>query len=153
MDNDNIPAGYQVVITSWENDADHYKDQTFSGLSKEDAAFIIDLAKLFKSVNHHGDSGFGGSARHYQMNRKGSDYEEDLMDAWDAVVAKHPGISEAVRESFVPEERDFGYYGEMATELVHYPGEDYHDGYIRVFDDFKVFFFETEVKNVSKEFA
>jgi hypothetical protein len=38
-----IPAGYQVSVTSWENDGDNYRTETIPGLSKEGAQFLVDL--------------------------------------------------------------------------------------------------------------
>lgn len=46
-----IPAGYRVTISSWENDADNYKDVIIEGLSKERVEFVIKLCKLFRSKN------------------------------------------------------------------------------------------------------
>jgi hypothetical protein len=47
-----IPAGYRLIVTSWENDADNYKTETISGLSESSTRFLIDLYKLFYSKNN-----------------------------------------------------------------------------------------------------
>ena len=54
-----IPAGYRVTITSWENDADNYKDTIHEGLSKERVEYILELCKLFKSGSNNGGATFG----------------------------------------------------------------------------------------------
>lgn len=54
-----IPAGYRITITSWENDADNYKDTIHEGLSKERVEYIIELCKLFKSGSNNGGKTFG----------------------------------------------------------------------------------------------
>lgn len=43
-----IQAGYQLHITSWENDGDNYKTQTLSGIAtREDVKFLLAIANLF----------------------------------------------------------------------------------------------------------
>lgn len=47
-----IKAGYQISITSWENDGDNYNTITISGLTKDRVKYIIAMCKLFASDNH-----------------------------------------------------------------------------------------------------
>ena len=54
-----IPAGYRVTITSWENDADNYKDTIHEGLTKERVEYILELCKMFKSGSNNGGKTFG----------------------------------------------------------------------------------------------
>lgn len=150
---ENIPAGYRLSITSWENDADHYKDQIFEGLTGADVRYLVQFAKLFRSQSRH-DGGFGGSAR---QHIGGADaYWTSLRAAIDGVVARHPDISQRVRESYVPiadaEECWQDVYSNVITELVSYPGDDYDSTYFRVYDSFKVHFFESPVEEVTDKF-
>ena len=150
---DNIPAGYQLQITSWENDADCYKTQVFSGLTKEDCKFLIELGKLFRSDYRvkKGEKAFGGgSGRDVTM--------EEVMDAYDAVIQKHQDkITPSLLEQFKVD-RDEEYaedgYNENITELVGYPEEDYYSEiqYFRVFDSYEVFYHPGPVQNVTSEF-
>lgn len=47
-----IKAGYQITITSWENDGDNYNNITLSGLTKARVTYIIAMCKLFTSTKH-----------------------------------------------------------------------------------------------------
>lgn len=156
----NILPGYRLTITSWENDADQYKDISFDGLTKEDTAFLIDLASLFTSVNNPKEGkGFGGSESHYVRKHMGRNYWEDLANAWDEVIANHPDISKDARDKFFVQrdedsELDQDAYSELATKLVSYPGEYYGDAsYIRVFSSFEVHYIPQEVEDVTKQFT
>lgn len=52
----NIPAGYTLTITSWENDADNRADKTLHGLSEADVRFYLNLLNRFRS---HRSGGLG----------------------------------------------------------------------------------------------
>jgi len=54
-----IPAGYRVTISSWENDADNYKDTIHEGITKERVEYILELCKMFKSGSNNGGKTFG----------------------------------------------------------------------------------------------
>lgn len=43
-----IPAGYRITVTSWENDADHYKTVVKEGLDEERTKLWAALCKLFQ---------------------------------------------------------------------------------------------------------
>ena len=43
-----IPSGYQIQITSWENDGDNYNTQILEGLTKDCAKALVEFAKIFK---------------------------------------------------------------------------------------------------------
>ena len=47
-----ISAGYRLIVTSWENDADNYKTKSMDGLSEEATYFLGALIKLFYSKNN-----------------------------------------------------------------------------------------------------
>lgn len=124
-----IPAGFQLQVTSWENDADCYNTVTYSGLTREDCAFLIDVAKLFQSRNRV-TGGFG--------NQSPDEFEVDA--AIDKIIAKHPGISaEYAATNF-----------DSAIELVD--GYGYESDYVRVYDTHQVFYYETPVANVTGDF-
>lgn len=147
-----IPAGYQLQITSWENDADCYKTQVFSGLTKEDCQFLIELGKLFRSDYRvkKGEKAFGGSC--------GREIAFDVvMDAYDAVIAKHKDkITPSLLEQFQVErgEDDEYHYGDCIAELVGYPEEEYYHEiqYFRVFDSYKVYLYPEAIREVTEEF-
>lgn len=43
------PAGYTIVVESWENDGDYRATKTMSGLSREHARIVFNFAQLFLS--------------------------------------------------------------------------------------------------------
>lgn len=59
-----IPAGYMLGITTWENDADHYKTIFKTGLqSKEEVnQYLWDLSHCRSSQSRSDNSGFGNNA-------------------------------------------------------------------------------------------
>jgi len=156
-----IPVGYSLTITSWENDADCYKDVNFYGLAYEDVWFLIDLAKLFKSMNNYGDPGFGGGAWHWKNGEK--NYFSDVYAAIDEVVEKYKNINvsselygqwSTLREDaeIDPEYGDDG-YNQMIQELVSYPEDEYYRGnYIRVFSGFTVRYYKAAVEDCTRDF-
>lgn len=79
-----IPAGFRVTINSWENDGDAKRSEIKEGLSREMAAFYVDVAKLFYSKNNYrGPKGFGNMY---------SPSKEELKEAHAAakqVILKH----------------------------------------------------------------
>lgn len=58
-----IPKGFIVEIESWENDGDHYGTVMNTGLTKEQADFLVKIARAFVSKNgsytNRSASGFG----------------------------------------------------------------------------------------------
>lgn len=143
MSNENIPAGYQLHVTTWENDADNYSTQIINGLTEEDVHFLLSLARNFKSRNDT-KPGLGND-----------EVDTDVLTSLirDALEA-NPDISSAVRADWIEGIAS----GDIAYELfidrlLGSPGEGYGGYFCRVFDDYEVFYFKTEVKNVSDKFS
>lgn len=44
-----IKSGYRIVVTSWENDGDNYKDVITDGLTETDLNFLLQIAANFSS--------------------------------------------------------------------------------------------------------
>lgn len=155
MKND-IQPGYALSLTSWENDADCYKTQTFTGLPEADVKFLIALAKLFYSTNGS-KKGFGGASWHYKGGRE--KFFTDMYAAVDKVVKKHAdaGVTPELYEQWVidrSEEYFEDAYNEMISTLVGYPEEEMYqsDGYIRVFESFTVHHYPCVIEDVTDKF-
>lgn len=150
----NIPAGYQVTITSWENDADYYKDEIFQGLSEADAKFLTELCPLFGSYHsyHNPNYRFGGD-----WNRK--DLEERwsrMVEVINEVLAANLDISDGMKKKWtVDQTKQYwkGDYEESISELVGNCGEGYSGNYRRVFESLVVHYFPTEVEDVTSKFS
>lgn len=59
MKHNRIPAGYKIIITTWENDGDNYNTAHMSGLSWYQVRLLVKLAELFYSHNQQGERGYG----------------------------------------------------------------------------------------------
>jgi len=132
-----IPAGYQIHITSWENDGDHYATQILSGLSEEDVCFYAELLPLFVSQSRGG------------FSNRDNVLMESVIEAIEKVLANHPKISNKLRKQFIdssPTEHDV--IVETMRELLGY--SEYYT--FRVFSDMKVFYYQTPVKEVTAQF-
>jgi hypothetical protein len=134
-----IPAGYQLLITSWENDGDNYNTKIVSGLTEEDVACYLEILNLFKSCSR------GGFANEVDDNG------EEAAKAISAVLEKHPNASKATIERFTFGESE--YIGDHARDAMYdLLGCSEHYGF-RVFDRATVYYFETPVKDVTKKFV
>ena len=126
-----IPAGYRVTITSWENDADNYKDSIHEGLSKERVEYILELCKLFKSGSNNGGKTFGN------MNESGRNARTMLAKAEQAVRAvleKHRAVLNECELANLDAEEDDMEVSEIVCEFL-----DSSEYYIfRVFSEAKV---------------
>lgn len=158
----NIPTGWQIQITTWENDADDYQTQTISGLPKEeDVYFYIDLASQFKS------NGRADGQCNYGNN---SQYASTIVGIVLEMLEKHPNISEQVRNLWEAEfegmdmtvdidEDDYNagdrLYELLVDNILGYPVNDYYadqERFCRVFDKFRVFYFAEPMHEVTHLF-
>lgn len=141
-----IPAGYQLHITTWENDGDSYKTKILNGLKKEDVDFYLSIVKNFTSKNDHRRRGYGN----------GSINEKDLENIISNALATSPHLSKDIRDVWdaIPENPDYksDWNYESLTELLGTP-EQYDDLYFcRVFESFKVYYIPTHINEVTSEF-
>lgn len=137
-----IPAGYQIQITSWENDADHYNTVIKSGLTKDTAKFLLRFAELFKSANNHRDPGFGNQCR---------DHDETDWDAlstkFSTLVLKYPSALKEIGWDTLDIKEDD--YLRDAIHELHYElfgGSEYFS--FRVFDKAESYYYPEAVKAV-----
>lgn len=142
-----IPAGYRIVVTSWENDADNYNTGIIEGLTRPEAKFVAEFVMLFSSQNDHRNRGIGNM---YEP----TDAELAKAEAKvKAVVERHKATIQAseVLQYFLNEGEfnDCGWH-EFAYDLNLAGGEFY----TRVMDDFTVEFYPEplEVQDVTAEF-
>lgn len=150
----NIPSGYQLHVTTWENDGDGSATKIWSGLTREDCEFLVTLVKKFESSSlHRGGLGNDGTTT------------EQLLGAFFDALNQHQGISDDMKQLFdeviTAQEDD-----DVAAEILHdilcdrllgYPMDEFYatnyTNFCRVFDDFEVFYFPEEVKTVTHLFS
>lgn len=149
---ENIKAGYQLNVTTWEGDADSYKTKTLSGLTEEDVKFYVAWGTQFYSRNN-------------QLYKKGlgngGNTEQEIIDTFYKALSvcrpTSPEILSTVEdiESYRErQEKQANYIHEvLVDDLLNYT-ESYYDYayFTRVFDSFQVFYFPTDIENVTNKF-
>lgn len=138
-----IPVGFQLHITTWENDADHYNTEIISGLTENDVRFLIDVASAFKSQNNHDAPGLGN----------GTVAGDQLQELIREKLFSHPNISDKLKREWseVKDDEDYA-YSILVDSLLGSPQEDYDMNFCRVFDSAQVFYFPEEVLDVTEDF-
>lgn len=150
-----FPKGYQLHVTTWENDGDFYQTEILSGLTEADVRFYLDLANRFKSRNQSGKSGMGN----------GEVTAKQLLELAQDLITKHPGISRSIKLDWIDaidkvenhdEELDLD-CAEMiytlVTNIIGYPAESIDVmNFCRVFDSFEVYYFPEDVMSVTEKF-
>jgi hypothetical protein len=143
----NIPKGYQLRINTWENDLDSCDTNTISCLTAEDVKFYLHIARHFTSCNNK-KPGLGNT------NIKLDKLAKIINDA----LLAHPDISLEHNELWKQEgegEDDIECLFDILCDTLL--GHQQYDGgykpyFCRVFDSYEVYFFETEVEDVSSHF-
>lgn len=124
-----IPTGYQLHVTTWENDADDYKTQIISGLSFIEVLFYVEFASKFASVNAE-VPGLGNEEH----------YEATLKEVLDEVAKKYVLGIELEKRLESP---NFN-VREFVVSILGTPvGYDYD--FCRVFESYKVLYFDIPV--------
>ena len=137
---DIIPPGYQLHITSWENDADNYNTKIFSGLTKEDVRFYIHFLNHFKSHKSYGNE----SIEDYPDAEKIA-----ITSAYETCRPTTPQLLEDVETSIEHwETSDSSCDWVYQTVGIWCEGERY-----RVFDSCEVYLVHTPIPNVTEEFV
>lgn len=149
-----IKAGYQLHVTTWENDADNYATNICSGLSEEDTRFYIAWIKQFKSRNGWREKGLGN----------GSNTEQNIIDSFKTALEvckpTSPEMVEIVDEYLKAIESDFdtaasNIYDWLCDEVLNRPMDEYYASelfFTRVVESYKVFYIPTDIENVTAQF-
>lgn len=127
-----ILAGYQLNVTSYEGDANHYNTKTMHGLSLAEVKFHIALVQVFASYGRKG-MGLGNECPS----------NEEYIKVILPILKAHPCAAEYL------EEKD-SYAVENAVECIvmEYIGYSYESNYNRAYDGHTVYFFENDVPEV-----
>ena len=152
--NKNISAGFQLVVDSWENDADSPKTITLYGLSREKVLFFLDFLKGLDSDDE-------------RYSNQGIE-DELLIEYVNEVLLRHPSVAREIVEEYdlghtvedIPDEQDFSYYVsdsyyQIIVDLLGSPENSYYQdehNFCRVFESAEVYFVPNEIVNVTKDF-
>lgn len=138
---DNIPSGYQIHITSWENDADNYKTKIVSGLTKEDVQFYLHFLNHFEMNKPYGN----GRITKYPDAEKNA-----ITNAYEKCRPTSPQLLEDVENSFEYWKTNDHNNCDWVYDTVGFWSN--HDFY-RVFDSCEVYLILTPILNVTGEFV
>lgn len=144
-----ILAGYQLHITTWENDGDSYKTKILSGLTEADVKFYIDIASRFKSDGMRTNRGLYFLGNQYVPTEKLADLIEECLNI-------HPDITAEIRthwEEFLADPTD---PMEWFNNILGSPDDEYYYDYknfCRVFEEFEVFYYPQSVANATALFT
>lgn len=124
-----IPTGYQLHITTWENDADDYKTQIISGLSFNEVLFYVDFASKFASVNA-------------DVPGLGNSYHDDetLKEVLQPILEEHI-LGATLETRLYGKDLDIR---EFVEGVLGSP-VGYDDSFCRVFSGYKVLYFDIPV--------
>lgn len=149
-----IPKGYQVHITTWENDGDNYSTQILSGLTAGDVTFYIAIASKFKMYR---EPEIGNS---YVPAEKLAEIISDILKQSRPTLRPEvvqPWV-EAL-EKFTADEKDeeewaADFIYENLLELLGSPSEFYCDepNFCRMVESIKVFYIPEDCEDITDEF-
>lgn len=129
-------AGYYVVVSSWENDADHPDTVTYPVQSLDDAQNHVDFALLFRSKSRHADG-------------IGNYYEDDkyaVVGAFIDFYNTHPDFFENWKP--IDEDTDYDELDWLVDECLDLAsdlGLAGGDFYTRVCESVQIRYFPTDV--------
>lgn len=82
---------YELKVTTWENDGDHYQTNSVIVTSQEDHDFYVQLINMFRSCNARNNPGLG--------NEEIS--EETLQEVVEELMEEHPNMSLALKNEWI----------------------------------------------------
>jgi hypothetical protein len=136
----NIPSGYQLHITSWENDADNYKTKIISGLTKDDVQFYLHFLSLFEMDKPYGN----GSVIEYPDAEKIA-----VTNAYNKCRPTSPQLLEDVKNSI----EHWKTSDDSCDWVYETIGTHGYGDFYRVFFSCEVYLIRTPIPNVTEEFV
>lgn len=176
-----MKPGYQLQVTSWENDGDNYKTEITSGLTEDELRLRLFICAAF-GFDH------GGNIKLDYSPVSGNDENRlgDLVELWNMASAKFPAAAAKVYLGGMPTEEDVDLYEErrrlryndasrndphymravaavdpflgrftdFVQSLVSHPSEGYDemDYYFRYAETVKVFYIPSAIEDVTSKF-
>lgn len=148
-----IPAGYQIHFSTWENDMDSFATEIWSGITqKEDVHFLVDLANRFQSKHTPKKRGVGNSSVSC----------EDLVELVTKCLDRHPLISSDMRALFMtevdPDDEETTaerWYDLLCDRMLGYPENEHYaseENFCRVMDNIKVYWIPNPIEEVTESF-
>ena len=137
----NIPAGYQLSISTWENDYDNYKTETLNGLTSEDVQFYICFLNYFKR------KGFGNET--VDSETIGIEERIAITEAYNQYPPSSPELLERVQSSLADWKDNPNESHDWITDLIGF----WNDGeYYRVIEKIDVHYVPQVIEDVTQQF-
>lgn len=144
----NIPAGYQIQIVTWENDADNYMTNVISGLTQAQAKMHYELAMFFVSGTNNKGKGLDGRGNYgnADVSYEGGGHGTPEGDRF----SRNQFDETAFTAEFLEFCKDTGlntekFHGDLYETVV---GTWCEGEYLRVVESIKVYYFPKEVKAI-----
>jgi hypothetical protein len=144
-----IKAGYQLHVTTWENDADAYVTKIISGLTEEDTRFYIAWAQQFVSRHGWKLKGLGNGAN------TAEEILQSLQNALDICWPTNLALVETIQELLESEYSGDWAHELLCEDLLGYPVQECYmskSHFTRVFESFKVFYIPVDIEQVTSKF-
>lgn len=168
---ENIPTGYLLKLTTWENDADNYATVFTADIQTTDEVnFFIEIAELFYSCHSSNDPNkrtYGNSDRSDEAPDPSNKYQRDtdyyLVDDIKKIVDEYRSKGLVIPDGWdystwdksnLPKDPtwdvDLCWYCDLLSDF----GIDtWADGeYWRVLENWEVFFVPSQIENVTHKF-
>lgn len=147
--NPTIPAGYMLVIDSWENDDDNPGSKILTGLSREDVKFYFHFLKQFHSQYNPDRIGCGFGNKQIEIGKENLE-KLALSTAYHTHPPSSPELLTEVTFSLNgwAENPDESYDWVYDTIGYWQDGEAY-----RVFESAKVYYIPQAIPNIVSEFG
>ena len=146
-----IPSGFQLHITSWENDADNYKTEVISGLTREDVKFYLHFLGHFYSQYTNSKNKIGKGFGNMEEFESGVNQERVAIEsAWENCPPSSPDLIEQVKDSIDGWKENPNEIYDWVYDTIGYWFEGQ---YYRVFESFKIYYIPEEINCVTNEFS
>ncbi len=145
MNNKDIPSGFQLHVTTWENDADNYKTAILSGLTDEDVKFYISLAKEFESRNNRFNKGLGNGSLNPDV------FEPILKKK----LEEFPLLSSKIRTEWEAAIDYRSFWDKLVETILEMPDEGMmvaHRNFVRVYSHHRVYYIPAPIRDVTDDF-
>lgn len=125
-----IKAGYELKVTSWENDGDCYNTKSIQGLTKEGCLRLVMFCEEVSQSRWESNSALVENALKNETVK--------------TLLTKHFSEDYDFKEEYLED-----YTSELLYELI---GNSYESDYPRVLESYEVYFHKEELHDLSKEF-
>lgn len=143
-----FPKGYIVDITSWENDADHYSNQTLYGLQKCEVEFLKDFLIYFRTASHYKEAMGNRNIVHSSILHILNMLYEQHQEGIELFLKDDKKILEAIPKVTESDDAADDIEDDIHDLVIRLLGEpvEYDYNFVRVFESLKVYYLKEALK-------